>query len=468
MLLTISTTHSPATDLGFLLMKNPENVHDIELPFGRATLFYPEADDDRCTAAVTLEVDPVKLVRGRESIEQQYVSDRPYAASSLLSVALGRLLNTAMSGRSKHRQELADTAIPLEARITPLPARGSADLIERLFVPLGYAIELAPIVLDPAHPEWGDSAYVDLRLAGNVRLSDLLTHLFVLIPVLDNSKHYYIGEDEVQKLLRKGGGWLESHPERELIVRRYLGGFGSLVRSANSQFDDSAEPETAEIHAERDAVEQAIEKPMRLNDRRMEKVVELIRQSGARSVLDLGCGEGRLLRDLLTVPGLDRIVGVEVAPRVLAGAATRLKLERMAEPMRRRLDLIQGSLTYRDNRLAGFEAAVVIEVIEHMEAERLPAFEAALFGHAKPATIIVTTPNREYNALFEGMPAGALRHPDHRFEWTRSEFRHWAESVAGAHGYVVIFGGIGDEDEAHGHPTQLALFTRSEEARVAA
>jgi 3' terminal RNA ribose 2'-O-methyltransferase Hen1 len=286
--------------------------------------------------------------------------------------------------------------------------------------------------------------------------------------VLDNSKHYYIGEDEVQKLLRKGGGWLESHPERELIVRRYLGGFGSLVRSANSQFDDSAEPETAEIHAERDAVEQAIEKPMRLNDRRMEKVVELIRQSGVRSVLDLGCGEGRLLRDLLTIPGLDRIVGVEVAPRVLAGAATRLKLDRMAEPMRRRLELIQGSLTYRDNRLAGFDAAAVIEVIEHMEAERLPAFEAALFGHAKPATIIVTTPNREYNVLFEGMSEGAMRHPDHRFEWTRSEFRHWAESVAGAHGYGVVFGGVGDEDEAHGHPTQFALFTRSEEARAAA
>ena len=114
MLLTISTTHSPATDLGFLLMKNPDNVHVKDLPFGEATLFFPEACEDRCIAAITVEVDPVNLVRGKESIEEQYVSDRPYAASSLLTVALGRLLNTAMSGRSKHRQELADTAMPLE------------------------------------------------------------------------------------------------------------------------------------------------------------------------------------------------------------------------------------------------------------------------------------------------------------------------------------------------------------------
>lgn len=468
MLLTIATTHRPATDLGFLLMKHPDNVHSVELAFGRATLFYPEASEDRCTAAVTLEVDPIELVRGKSSSEDQYVNDRPYAASSLLSVALGRLLNTAMGGRSKLRQELADTPIPLEATVTPLPARGAAGLLAQLFEPLGYAVEATPIPLDPAHPDWGASAYVSLRLTGEVRLAALLTHLFVLIPVLDNAKHYYVGDDEVAKLLRKGEGWLETHPARELIVRRYLRGFGGLVRKARAQLDERVEPEEADEHASRDAAEEAIEKPIRLNDQRMERVVALLRETGAQTVLDLGCGEGRLLRELLKVPGLRRIAGVEVAPRVLAAAGDRLRLDHMPDIKRQRIELLQGSLVYRDDRLKGFDAAAVVEVIEHMDAERLPAFEAALFGHARPGAVIVTTPNREYNALFEGMEPGAMRHPDHRFEWTRAEFRHWAESVAQAHGYAVRFDGIGSEDATHGHPTQVAVFARAEDARAAA
>lgn len=468
MLLTITTTQHPATDLGFLLMKHPDNVHSVELSFGKATLFYPEASEERCTAAITLEVDAVELVRGKGSIEDQYVNDRPYAASSLLSVAIAKLLGTAMGGRSKLRQELADQEIPLEATITPLPARGAADLLATLFEPLGYLLQADPIPLDPAHPEWGDSPYVSLKLSGQVRVAALLTHLFVLIPVLDNNKHYYVGEAEVEKLLRKGEGWLETHPARELIVRRYLRGFGGLVRRANAQTDDRVEPEDAEEHAQRDSAEEAIEKPIRLNDQRMERVVALIRELGAMRVLDLGCGEGRLLRELLKVPGLSKITGVEVAPRVLAGAGDRLKLDHMPDMKRQRIELLQGSLVYRDDRLKGFDAAAVIEVIEHMEAERLPAFEAAIFGHARPGAVIVTTPNREYNALFEGMKPDAMRHPDHRFEWTRAEFRHWAESVGLAHGYAVRFDGIGNEDATHGHPTQVAVFTRAEETKVAA
>jgi 3' terminal RNA ribose 2'-O-methyltransferase Hen1 len=468
MLLTITTTHQPASDLGFLLMKHPDNVHSVELSFGRATLFYPEANEARCTAAITLDVDPVELVRGRGSTEDQYVNDRPYAASSLLSVALGRLLNTAMGGRSKHRQDVADRPIPLEAVLTPLPARGAADLLARLFEPLGYAVEATPIPLDPAHPDWGDSPYVALKLVGQVRLAALLTHLFVLIPVLDNNKHYYVGEAEVEKLLRKGEGWLETHPARELIVRRYLRGFGGLVRSANSQLDERVDAEEAEEHALRDATEEAIEKPIRLNDQRMEHVVALIRELGAASVVDLGCGEGRLLRELLKLPGITRITGVEVAPRVLAGAGDRLRLDHMPDVKRQRIELLQGSLVYRDDRLKNFDAAAVVEVIEHMEAERLPAFEAAVFGHARPGAVIVTTPNREYNALFEGMQPDASRHPDHRFEWTRVEFRHWAQSVGRAHGYTVRFDGIGAEDATLGHPTQVALFQRVDGIKAAA
>lgn len=468
MLLLITTTHQPATDLGYLLMKNPENVHSVDLSFGTATMFFPEATNERCTAALTVELDVVELVRGKGKIEDQYVSDRPYAVTSLFSVAMGRLLNTAIGGRSKHRQELADRAIPLEATVTPLPARGGTDLLTRIFEPLGYQVEAIPIELDPSHAEWGNSPYVSITLKGEVRLAELLTHLFVLIPVLDNQKHYYIGKDEVEKLLRKGEGWLETHPERELIVRRYLGGFKSLVREATTQLDERVEAEEPEEHAARDAQEEALEKPIRLNDQRMTYVANWVRELGATSALDLGCGEGRLLRELLKVPGLQKITGVEVAPRVLTGASDRLKLDFMPDIKRRRIELLQGSLVYRDDRLVGYDAAAVIEVIEHMEAERLPAFEQALFGRARPKAAIVTTPNREFNALFEGMKPDAMRHPDHRFEWTRAEFRHWAESVGLAHGYSVRFDGIGVEDTTHGHPTQVAIFSRGDEAKVAA
>lgn len=459
MLLTLSTTHQPATDLGYLLMKNPANVHSVELPFGRATLFYPRADDERCTAAILLDVDAIDLVRGRGATEDQYVNDRPYAASSLLSVALGRLVKTAMAGRSRDRQALADTPIPLEAALTPLPARGGVGLVERLFAPLGYAVQATPILLDPAHSEWGDSPYVDAQLTGTVRLSALLTHLAVLIPVLDDSKHYYLGEEEVEKLLSRGEGWLDTHPERELIVQRYLR-FHSLTKLARAAFDGDEDSSGSAGSGS----EGSVERPVRLNDQRMDRVTALIAELGATSVLDLGCGEGRLLRELIRRPRITRLVGVEVAPRVLATAAERLRLETMPDVQRQRIELMQGSLVYRDDRLTGFDVAVLIEVIEHMEPDRLPAFEAAIFGHARPGAVLVTTPNREHNALYTGMADGASRHADHRFEWSRAEFEGWAGQVADAHGYDVRFEGIGTLDADHGAPTQLAVFTRSAKA----
>lgn len=466
MLLTISTTHQPATDLGFLLMKHPDNVHETGLPFGRATIFYPEAREERCTAALTLEVDPVELVRGKGNaagLQDQYVNDRPYAASSLLAVAMGRALNTAMSGRSKQRQALADTPIPLEALVVPLPARrGGAALIERLFRPLGYEVACTPVAMDPAHPEWGDSPYVELRLGARVRVADLLNHLFVLIPVLDNAKHYFIGDDEVAKLLRKGEGWLDQHPERELIVSRYLKGFRSLVRAAHRGLDETVEVEEADESLARAAAEEALERPIRLNDERMARVAEVLKELGAASVLDLGCGEGKLLRALLADRGFTRIVGVEVAPHVLARAAERLRLDAISDLQRRRIELLQGSLVYRDDRLKGFDAAAVVEVIEHMDADRLPSFEQALFGHARPRAVVITTPNAEYNALFDSLPAGRFRHPDHRFEWSRQEFEHWAASIARVHGYEVRFEGIGAADSALGAPTQMGIFTRAD------
>lgn len=463
MFLSVATTARPATDLGYLLHKNPQRSHEVTLGFGRAVMVYPEASDTRCEFALMLEVDPVALVRGQpgqSGLQADYVSDRPYAASSFLSVALARAVREAMAGRSRDRQALADSAIPLEAVVAPLPVRGAPELVADLFEPLGYAVQVTTHPLDPAQPDWGMAPYVTLRLTATRRLSELLTHLYVLMPVLDERKHYFIDEAEVAKLLERGEGWLQGHPQRDLIVARYLGRRKALVGAALARLMAADEPESPVVldPAARVDAEAALEKPLRLHDQRLERVFELIVAAGAKRVLDLGCGSGKLLARLIRQRGLEEIVGVEVSSVELARAQRHFA--RLPDTARRRLKLLQGSLIYRDERLRGYDAAALVEVIEHLDPDRLPHLERALFGDARPGLLVVTTPNREHNALFPGLAPGALRHPDHRFEWTRQEFRGWAETVAAAHGYAVRFEGVGEEHPELGPPSQLAEFTR--------
>lgn len=465
MYLTISTTHRPATDLGYLLHKRPGKLHDVELTFGRAYVFYPEATEERCTAALLTEVDPVDLIRkpggpsGEGGLLDQYVNDRPYVSSSFTSVALARAFSTAMGGRSKDRQELAETALPLEVEIAVLPCRGGEGLLRSLFEPLGYTVGATRYALDTNFPEWGESRYWKVVLTGQKKLSELLEHLYVLLPVLDDDKHYWVGKDEVEKLLLRGASWLAAHPEREEITRRYLKHQKYLMREALARLADEGEDpdETAEIHA---AQEGAIEERISLNQQRLGSVLAALRQLGAKRVLDLGCGEGRLLSLLLADNSFTNILGIDVSPRVLEKAAERLRLDTMPARKRERLELKQGSLMYRDERLANYDAAAVVEVVEHLDAPRLAAFERVLFEHARPGGVVMTTPNREYNVKFETLPAGKFRHQDHRFEWSRSEFQYWANRVAAAHQYDVTFLPVGTEDALLGAPTQMAIFRR--------
>ncbi|MEA2522309.1 MAG: hypothetical protein QOI81_1955 [Actinomycetota bacterium] len=458
MLLTITSATPPATDLGFLLHKNPANVRSVKLSFGQAHVFYPEATEDRCTAALLLEVDPIALVRkgrGRGGFPlAEYVNDRPYVASSFISVAIAKLFGTAMSGRSEDRPELADQPLDLVAHIPVLPCRGGDDLLRRLFEPLGYAVEAAPIPLDDRFPGWGDSPYVDVRLRSRVRLRDLLTHLYVLLPVLDDEKHYWVDEDEIEKLLLRGGDWLASHPDRELIAGRYLKHRSGLAREALARLLDDGQ-----VDADGGA-DAAIEARPSLRDERLVAVVAALEEGDVHRVLDLGCGDGRLLQVLLKDPRYEEIVGVDVLTSALAAAARRIHLEELAPRQKARVRLLQGALTYRDRRLAGYDAAVLMEVIEHMDPPRIAALERAVFQGARPSRVILTTPNAEYNALFAGLAPGELRHRDHRFEWTREGFETWAGDLAGRHGYQVAFRSIGPEDKRLGAPTQMAVFDR--------
>ncbi|NEA42356.1 3' terminal RNA ribose 2'-O-methyltransferase Hen1 [Streptomyces sp. SID11385] len=509
-LTTTGTPEAPASDLGFLLHKHPGRAQRFDTAHGTAHVFYPEAGAERCSVALLLEIDPVALVRrgkrkGRgkapDASLAQYVNDRPYAASSLFTVALGTVFKTALHGECKARPELAGRALPLRIELPAVPANGDPDLVERLFAPLGWTVTAEAVPLDPAFPEWGDSRYVRLVLEGEQVLAEALRHLYVLLPVLDGTKHYWASADEVDKLLRAGEGWLPAHPEQAYITRRYLSYRFSLTRDAMERLEllrlaesddtgaeniDNAVEDGAEDASEaadgtenvagtedaadgtenvagtEDEAAAGLSRPVTLAFRRRAAILEALRAANATRVLDLGCGEGTLVKELLKDARFTHVLGMDVSQRALQIAARRLRVDRMPERQAARLTLVQGSLAYTDPRLAGYDAAVLSEVIEHVDPPRLATLAYTVFGAARPATVVVTTPNAEYNVRWETLPAGHVRHHDHRFEWDRAQFRSWAEEVAAAYGYTVTYGPVGDEDPEVGPPTQLARFTRTD------
>ncbi|GAA5481200.1 3' terminal RNA ribose 2'-O-methyltransferase Hen1 [Haloferula sargassicola] len=456
MLLSLTNRTPDATDLGHLLHKHPARVHETTLPFGTATVFYPRAEENECTAVLSVDVDPVGLVRstgGRQGGWSlgQYVNDRPYTASSFLATALSRTFGTALNGRCTKRPELVDRPLDLELILPVIQAPD--ELLQRFFAPLGYSVEITRLPLEPAFPDWGEGRHATLRLRAEKPLHQVLRHLFVLIPALDRDKHYWVGREEIDKLLAKGEGWLGDHPECEWIVRRYLKYQQRLTHEALDrlapEIDDSDEPDEPPAEKER---------RVSLHEQRLDAVAARLEAMQPQSVVDLGCGEGKLVRRLVKHTAIPRVLGMDVSSRALGIA--RDKLDRLPASKRDRAQLVLGSLIYRDSRLAGFDAAALVEVIEHLDPDRLEALEQVVFAHAAPRHVLVTTPNREYNVLFENMAPGALRHADHRFEWTRAEFETWARQVAADHGYEVALEPLGEEHPDHGAPSQMAVFRR--------
>lgn len=466
MLLKITTTHQPASDLSFLLHKHPAKLQSVELSNGVAHIFYPEVSDEKCTVALLLDIDPVGLVRkagnsGPDFALAHYVNDRPYVASSFLATAIAKAFSTAMNGKCNNRPELVDIVMPFEVHIAVVSSpSGGAMLIQKLFEPLGYTVMLKQHILDSKFKAWGESKYFSLTLTGATRLKELLSHLYVLIPVLDNGKHYWVSEHEVEKLLEKGEGWLKDHPEKEQITRRYLKGIGALTRNALSVL---LEEDALEKTIDEDIADDAIIKRETLHYKRLREVMHELIRSGAHSVIDLGCGDGKLLKMLLKEKQFENILGVDVSYRELEKAMDRLDYHNLPPKQKERIKLTQGALTYRDDRLKGFDAAAIVEVIEHLDTNRLEAFERAVFEFAKPGVVVLTTPNQEYNRLFETMGKDTLRHSDHRFEWTRSEFEAWANGVADRNFYKVTFKAIGEQDEQAGAPSQMAIFTKGDD-----
>ena len=296
LLLTITYEGTNTPELGFLLHKNPARAQQFELNFGKAYVFYPEVSDNKTTAALLLDIDTLDLARSKVGSKDgglfDYVNDRPYASTSFMSTAIARVFGTAMSGKCEKRQALAGTPLKLTATLYSLKDSGDISLANELFEPLGYTVNTGRTRLDENFPMWGISPYIDLTISGKVRLSELLGHLYVLIPVFDKQKHYYFTEDEIKKLLDHGEGWLANHPSREKIVRRYFTARKSYARKALDIL--LADEDNNENENEKAKEEKEIRTP--LNTQRLEAVKNEV----IASVIDLGCGECRLTSMLLS------------------------------------------------------------------------------------------------------------------------------------------------------------------------
>ncbi|MFN8770422.1 MAG: 3' terminal RNA ribose 2'-O-methyltransferase Hen1 [Neisseriaceae bacterium] len=467
MLLSITTKYQPATDIGFLLHKNPQNLHTISLSFGTVYVFYPEVSLEKCTVAILVEVDPIALTRKKNLSSNSfalkpYVNDFPYVSSSLMSVAINKAFGTLLSGRSKHRQELVNLAMPFEVKLPVIRCSGGKELLYQLFEPLGYEVTLKQHVLDSMFSNWGNSPYYTVELKNNCTLRELLIHLYVLIPVLDNNKHYWISESEINKLVKYGEGWLPAHPEKNLITKRYLKNFKPYINVALERLSENNILEYDADESDKIKVtEELLERNLNLNQQRLDWVLSKLKDYNVRKVIDLGCGEGNLLIKLLKDKSIDQITGCDISLKSLEIAENRLKIDDLPDIYKNKVNLFQSSLTYNDKRFYDYDAATLIEVIEHMNLDKLDFLKLTIFKFAKPGIVIITTPNVEYNSLFENLAPGKLRHNDHRFEWTRAQFANWSSEVAHQFNYSVTFYGIGNQDEQYGSPTQVGVFIKN-------
>ncbi len=445
MLITITYEGTNTQQLGYLLHKNPYAAQEFSLTFGKAYVFYPEVSDERTTAALLLDINSLDLAKGKENSSNtglfDYVNDRPYTSNSFMSVALNRVFGTAMKGRCDKNQALADTPIDLTANVHMLRCEND-ELPRRIFEPLGYMVKIERRLLDERFPEWGESPYIDLTIKGTVKLSELLNHLYVTIPVFDGNKHYFIDENEIEKLLSHGGEWLKTHPYRKTITKGYFNNIRSITKSALGIISDDNDTEQP--------------KQKRLDTERLDTITQAVLDSGAKSVLDLGCGEGKYVARLLNEPQISHITAADVSVKALESAKNRI--EKLTQRQKDRVEFIQASAICRDRRFDGHDCCLLIEVIEHIDEDRLSVMERVVFELTKPKTVIVTTPNAEYNANYEFLNEGELRHTDHRFEWNREKFRDWTEKICEKYGYKVRITGIGNENEIHGAPTQMGVF----------
>ena len=451
MLLTLTTTHEPATDLGYLLHKHPDRTQVFETKHANVYAFYPDASPERCEFVLYADIDPVKLVRGEAGssgggVLEDYVNDRPYTASSMFTTMVNEVLRSAIGGRCKERPELAETPIPLKVRFGPMRTDIGRERVERMFCELGYDVTL--------HDAQGDNpSYVMLELRSERhRVYEVLRHLYVLGTAIDGDRHSYIGEGEVESLVRRGEGWLPEHPDYKWITARFLKRKTSLAEKAVRRLGGEHEAGDG-----RDGLPPPnLPERVSMQRTRLTTVARIIAELGGGRIADLGCGEGGLIMEIAHEPDVREVIGIDISLVTLARAGRRMR--KLAPEIGAKVKLVQSLLDCRDHRWKDVDIAACVETIEHIDLERLPRVERCVFGYARPRAVIITTPNREYNRNYEMVGTERLRHRDHRFEWTREEFTRWCSDTAGQYGYRYRIEMVGPVDDEVGTPTQLAVF----------
>ena len=468
MLLTITHRGKDTQNLGYILFKNPNRPQEVKLNTGKAYVFYPKVSNEETTIALLVDINSLDLAKGEKGKEVQpqnlfdYVNDRPYAASSFLATAMHKVFGTAISGRGDEYQELADSKIDLTASIHMLPCPLDKEILNKIFQPLGYAVSYETFLLDEKFPQWGDSKYVNLNITGKVELKTLLKQIILLIPAFDRFKHYDIGgQDEINKLIKLGDGWLNNHPEKDFILARYLQYKKGLVNKAQEQFKSDIEVseviEDSDVAIEEFEIGEIVEneKKESLNTMRWNTVLKSLADYDVKSLLDLGCNNGKFLEKVRDKLDINKLAGTDISFKVISVANRKANKKDMSK-----IDFFHSSILYKDNRFKGYDAVTVIEVMEHIDKSKLYLFEKILFGYINPRIIILTTPNKDYNENYKNLDSKGLRHFDHRFEFTKEEFKNWKGLMCFHYHYFSKFIEIGTPDDKDKYPTLGTIFIK--------
>lgn len=444
MQLSLNVKGNGAEAVSYLLAKNPNNLYERDEKGFKVRSVYSVFTKEEVKYLIYVKPDPIDLVRSSPQVYDisHYINDREFAVSSLFVSAIRKALGTALNGKPQEEYvQWVEHRFDMEVAFGPIATDLPDGELAELFKPIGYNVEIKRA----ASTLRSKSSALFITLTGKQTIQNLLKHLFILIPVIDNYKHYFIDEREIEKVDRYGEGWLDAHPLKQFIVKRALR-FQNLIRQ--SKFYDR----------ERHNQENRETKKIRLNELRYEKIVDFIRTIPKRdTVVDLGAGEGKLSVKLGYLDGVKEILSVEPSNKSRVRAIQRFEEAEGTDGFTLPTSLA-GSLFYFDDRLVNKDIMVLCEVIEHIDEYRIPKMMEAIFRSYQPRVLIVTTPNQEYNVIYD--MDETMRHHDHRFEWTRDDFQENCEQWIKESPYYIQFEGIGEEHPEYGTPTQMAIFRR--------
>lgn len=448
MQLTIQASGDNVKAISYLLSKNPSNLYERNHKGHLVRLFYSKFTETELEVTIFVTPDPIELIKNNSNSYDitHYINDREFAVSSIFCSFIRSALGTALNGQPKEEHiKWVDHPFPFTFEFGPVVSTLTDEKLMNLFEPIGYEVTINRPEIEYSIPIKTKSSARYISIKGMKTLQEGLRHLFVLIPVIDNYKHYFIDEKEIEKLERYGEGWLEQHPLRDLIYRQALR-FKEIYSLVENSSKDEKKIEPV--------------KKVRLNELRYEKIVNTVSEMKPRSVVDFGSGEGKLSVQLGFVEGITEILAVEPSESASLKALERFNKvknkEKFVNP-----ELLWGSLFYYDERLKDKDVIILCEVIEHIDESRLPKAMDTLLHDYQPGALIITTPNRDYNELYD--MEEHLRHNDHRFEWTRAEFRQWCTERNHGNDYELLFDGIGEEHASQGFPTQMCVFKRKED-----